>query len=599
MKLLLVIPPLTQLNTPYPSTACLSGYLRSKGFDVSQTDLGITLVDEIFKPSFLEKVFDQTEGLKLPKPLRRIYNHRFDYVRTITPVMRFLRGQDPSLAIRIANRTLLPEGPRFDSLGDMEWAFGVSGTTDMAQHLCTLYLEDLSDYIRETIDPFFDLIRYAESISSFAPTFDELEDSLHRETTLVDQLMLSLFQKKIEQEEPDVVGFSVPFPGCLYAALRCAKWLREYRPEMKIEMGGGFVNTELRSMSDPRLFDYIDYLTYDDGELPTEMLLRFLDGGLDEKELVRTLYCKEGTLVFSGNEKQNIAFNEIAAPDFEGLEHALYFSMSEMLNPMHRMWTNGKWNKMMVAHGCYWAKCAFCDTSLDYICRYDAPQASVVVDRMQKIMEQTGISGFHFVDEALPPRLLKEVSLEIIERKMVVSFWGNIRFDKSFTPELCSLLYQAGCIAVSGGLEVASDRLLRLMNKGVTVTQVMYATRNLTDAGIMVHAYLMYGFPTETYQETIGALKIVRDMFRDGLLQSAFWHRYAMTAHSPSGKHPETFSVSRTTMQNNPFCNNEVEYEEKFDYDIEKVGEGLKLATYNYMHGLGFEIPLKKWFNFK
>ena len=168
MKLLLVIPPLTQLNTPYPSTACLSGYLRSKGFDVSQTDLGITLVDEIFKPSFLEKVFDKTEGLKLPKPLRRIYNHRFDYVRTITPVMRFLRGQDPSLAIRIANRTLLPEGPRFDSLGDMEWAFGVSGTTDMAQHLCTLYLEDLSDYIRETIDPFFDLIRYAESISSFA-----------------------------------------------------------------------------------------------------------------------------------------------------------------------------------------------------------------------------------------------------------------------------------------------------------------------------------------------------------------------------------------------------------------------------------------------
>lgn len=211
-------------------------------------------------------------------------------------------------------------------------------------------------------------------------------------------------------------------------------------------------------------------------------------------------------------------------------------------------------------------------------------------------MKQTGLSGFHFVDEALPPRLLKEMAQEIIERKLIVSFWGNIRFDKSYTPELCTLLSKAGFIAVSGGIEVASDRLLKLMNKGVTVSQVIEATRNLTDAGIMVHAYLMYGFPTETYQETMSALKVVRDMFRDGLLQSAFWHRYAMTAHSPSGKDPKAFGVCRTTEEKNPFCNNEVDFVEKIDYDIERVGEGLRLATYNYMHGLGFDIPLRKWF---
>ena len=599
MKLLLVIPPLTQLNTPYPSTACLAGHLRPMGFDVVQMDLGIELIEEMFTPDFLSRVFDAAENVRLPKKLRKIYNQRFDYVRVVRPVMDFLRGKDPTLAVRIANRTLLPEGPRFDNMGDVEWAFGVSGTADMAQHFSTLFLEDLSDFIRETIDPFFDLIRYAESISSFAPTFDELREGLQRPSTLVDELMLRIFQTKVEQERPTVVGFSIPFPGCLYAALKCCQWLRTSHPEITIEMGGGFVNTELRSLSDASFFDYVDYLTFDDGELPTERLLRYLQGEVGATELVRTLYRRDDEIIYSGNEKLNVKYDEISVPDFGGLRHELYISLSEMLNPMHRLWTNGKWNKMMMAHGCYWAKCAFCDTSLDYICRYDAPSAKTVVDRMEKVMRQTGISGFHFVDEALPPRLLKEVSLEIIERKLVVSFWGNIRFDKSYTPELCGLLSQAGCIAVSGGLEVASDRLLKLMNKGVTVEQVTNSTRNLTDAGIMVHAYLMYGFPTETYKETIDALRNVRDMFEQGLLQSAFWHRYAMTAHSPSGKNPSAYGVERTSDESNPFCNNEVDFDGTFDYDLEEVGRGLTAATYNYMHGLGFDVPLKNWMNEK
>ncbi len=596
MKLLLVTPPLTQLNTPYPATAFLTGHLRPKGFEVSQMDLSIELIDQVFTRSFLSKAFDASENVRLPKKQRRVYNQRFDYERVVESAIRFLRGEDPTLAVRIANQALLPEGPRFDHLGDVEWAFGVSGIEDKAQHFCTLFLEDISDFLRETIDPYFDMIRYAESISSFAPEFDEIEESLKRPLTLIDGLMLSIFEKRIEEEKPDTVGFSIPFPGCLYAALRCCQWLREHYPNVKIEMGGGFVNTELRSLSDLKIFDYIDYLTFDDGELPMERLLLYLDGKLSADQLVRCAYRKDGKIIFSGNDAENIPFDQLSAPDYTGLKHNLYFSLSEMLNPMHRLWTNGKWNKLMMAHGCYWAKCAFCDTTLDYICRYDAPKAATVVDRMEQVMAQTGISGFHFVDEALPPRLLREVSEEIIRRKLVVSFWGNIRFDKSYTPELCQLLAQAGCIAVSGGLEVASDRLLKLMNKGVSVEQVQSATRNLTDAGIMVHAYLMYGFPTETFKETLDALRNVRDMFRDGLLQSAFWHRYAMTTHSPSGKEPERFGVKRTDREQNRFCNNEVDFEGDFDYDLVEIGAGLDLATYNFMHGLGFEVPLKKWF---
>lgn len=256
---------------------------------------------------------------------------------------------------------------------------------------------------------------------------------------------------------------------------------------------------------------------------------------------------------------------------------------------------------MMMAHGCYWHRCAFCDTRLDYIGRYDVPKAATVVDRMESIMRQTGISGFHFVDEAVPPKLLREVCEEILRRHLVVSFWGNIRFEKAYTAELCDLMADAGCVAVSGGLEVASDRLLKLIDKGVTIDQTIQACRHFRDAGIMVHTYLMYGFPTETLDETLGALETVRRMFDEGIVQSAFWHRYAMTCHSPSGQEPQNYGARRVTKQPHPFCNNEVDWlpsdtDIQFDYDIEEVGRGLRMATFNYMNDLGLDQPVRSWF---
>ena len=597
MKIWLITPPLTQLNTPYPATAFLTGFLRERGYDVLQTDLGIELIDRLFSRNFISKIFDQTENLRLNKKLRRIQKQRFRYEICVEPVLNFLRGHDSTLAVRISNRTFLPEGPRFDALADMDWAFGFSGTTDLAKHLATLFIEDLSDFIRETIDSHFDLIRYAEHLSSYAPQYDELDEALSAPMTIIDELMISIVKDYLEMEKPDIVGFSVPFPGCMYGALRCAKYVKENSPTISTVMGGGFVSTELRSIREKRFFRLIDYLMLDDGELPLMRLLQYKIGEENEDELIRTFYLRNDEIVYSGNDGQVIPFEECGTPDFSGLPLSKYISLSEMVNPMHRLWSCGKWNKMMVAHGCYWAKCAFCDTTLDYICRYDAPSAKVVVDRMEGIIKQTGESGFHFVDEALPPKLLKDIAIEILDRGLIVSFWGNIRFEKSYTPEFCELLARAGCVAVSGGMEVASNRLLKKMNKGVTVEQVTAAAQNLTEAGIMVHAYLMYGFPTESFQEIVEALGNVRDLFQQGALQSAFWHRYAMTVHSPSGKDPQTYGIMNVETELHSFCNNEIAYEEDLDYDVEAVGEGLRLATYNFMHDLGYEIPLEEWFS--
>jgi len=587
--LLLVTPPLTQLNTPYPATTQLKAFLDDNGVATSQLDLGIELVDEILSPQFLRTVYPDGHPMK-----ERV-------LTTISSVKRFLRGGDDSLAMRIASRTFLPEGPRFQSLGDLEWSFGVAGTLDLARHLATLYIEDIADFIRDNVDQHFDLVRYAEQICTYAETFDEIENQLQKPPTSVERLMLSLFERHLSATSPSIVGFSVPFPGCLLAALRCAQHIKRHHPQITVEMGGGFVNTELRQLSDPRLFDYVDYVTLDDGELPLLRLARFLEGRLQRSQLLRTFCRVDGRVVYiddlSSSMPTQVRNADLPTPSFDGLPMHLYLSMSEMANPMHSLWSSGRWNKLMMAHGCYWAKCAFCDTSLDYIGRYDAPDAVTVVDRMQRIAEQTGSSGFHFVDEALPPKLLWQVCEEIVRRSLVFSFWGNIRFEKAFTADFCQLLAEAGCIAVSGGLEVASDRLLQLIGKGVSVSQTMQVARHFSDAGIMVHTYLMYGFPTETLQETIMSLDNVRSMFSEGIVQSAFWHRYAMTVHSPSGRAPRQYGARHCDgLRVNPFCNNEIPFDAHFDYDLDAVGTALRLATYNFMNGIGLEKPAAKWF---
>jgi hypothetical protein len=271
-------------------------------------------------------------------------------------------------------------------------------------------------------------------------------------------------------------------------------------------------------------------------------------------------------------------------------------SLLEMLNPMHRFWSDGRWNKLTLAHGCYWKKCSFCDVSLDYIGRYDRPDADIVLQRIRSLVAETGESGFHLVDEAAPPKAMRELAERLITEKLSITWWGNIRFEKSFTPELCRTLAAAGCVAVSGGLEVASDRLLSLMKKGVTVEQVARVTRAFTDAGIMVHAYLMYGFPTETEQDTIDALERVRQLFAAGCIQSAYWHRFAATAHSPIGLDPAAYGITLRPPKSIRFAHNDIAFEDPTGTDHDALGEGLRKALYNYMLGNGLDLDVREWF---
>ena len=609
MRLLLVTPPMIQLNTPYPATAYLTGFLRlhakDLGLEVTQADASITLFLRLFSAPLVMRMAEELrrrakaagKRAAVPPAIVHFLTNAERYADTVEPAIRFLQRRDPSMAFRIVGRAFLPEGPRFAQALEeqIHAAFGALGTTEQARYLASLYVDDLADVWREGIDPRFELARYGEKLAASSATFDPLHEALTGEPTLVDETLDHLTRELLAEKQPDIVAITAPFPGNVYGAFRMARTIRASNPKATLILGGGWVNTELRSLRDPRVFDYFDYVTLDDGERPLMSLLQRLSGR--DTKLVRTYVRKDNAVVLETDPLQrDIPQKDTGIPTYDGLPLDKYVSVMEMLNPMHRFWSDGRWNKITLAHGCYWKKCSFCDVSLDYIGRYDEPATELIMRRIKALIAETGETGFHLVDEAAPPSAMRSLAKRLLAEKVSITWWGNIRFEKTFTPELCRLLAESGCVAVSGGLEVASDRLLTLMKKGVTVEQVARVTRAFTDAGIMVHAYLMYGFPTETEQDTVDALERVRQLFAAGCIQSAYWHRFSATAHSPIGLNPDAYGIELLPPPNIEFAHNDVNFHDPTGTDHDYLGSGLRKALYNYMHGIGLDADVREWF---
>jgi hypothetical protein len=575
----LVLPPLTQLNTPYPAPAYLARFLGTQGIASTQRDLGIELFLQLFSQAGLTRIFDGLEQAdELPEPAWRALALRKAHEKCIEPVIRFLQGTDRTLAPRIVGTGLLPEGPRLATV-DLS-AFGDMGQEDAARHVATLYLEDLVDLVTSCVDPGFELSRYHHHLAAGSAGFDPLAARLS-ETSLVDRELDAL----ADSLDGDLVGISVPFPGNLYGALRIGQRLK--RRGAHVVLGGGYITTELREVAEPRLWDCVDSLVYDDGEGPLLALIEHLEGGEDRRHRIRT----RGGL----HDHSPTSVQTTFAADYGDLDRSQYLQLIDTRNPAHRLWADGAWNKITLAHGCYWKRCTFCDISLDYIARFEPARVSALADAMEELVDQTGVSGFHFVDEAAPPRVLRDLALEILQRGQVVTWWGNIRFEPTFTPDLCQLLAASGLVAVTGGLEVANDRLLKKMDKGVSLQGVATAADAFQSAGILVHAYLMYGFPTQTEQETVDAMEVVRQFFCAGALDSAFWHRFVLTRHSGMVSHPERFGIE-ILAEEPSFARNDLQHRDPTGGDHDRFDAVLPQALDAWMQRQELDRPVESWF---
>jgi hypothetical protein len=567
VSIALVLPPLTQLNTPYPSISYLARFLRDQGIRASQRDLGMEWMLRVLSAEGLSEVFAALDAQEeLPPDAWRALALRDRHLACVDSAVAFLQGHARELGPRIL-RGWLPEGPRL-ARANLE-DFGPMGTDDAARHLATLYIEDLADLVTSCIDEGFGLARYQHHLAVAAESFDPLYERLQRDTLLDGWLEEMAF-------DAELVCISVPFPGNLYGALRLGRAFKARGAT--VLLGGGFISTELRDVDEPRLWEFTDGLVYDDGEGPLLSWIEWMRGEGDTRHRTRV---PEGLLSA-----------EVPRPPmtpaawYGNLDRTLYLDLVDTLNPAHRLWADGRWSKVTVAHGCYWKRCSFCDVNLDYISHFEQASTTDLVDAM----EQDGGPGFHLVDEAAPPAALKSLALELIRRDLPFSWWGNIRFERAFTPDLCRLLAHAGMVAVTGGLEVASNRLLEKMDKGVTVEQVARAAAAFRGAGVMVHAYLMYGFPSQTDQETVDSMEVVRQLFQAGLLNSAFWHRFVLTRASRVVLDPQSYGIQ--VMDPKGFAGNDLQHIDHLGGEHDRFDTLLPKVLSEWMRGRDLQRPM-------
>ncbi len=605
MNCLLITPPLVQSNAPYPATAYLTGFLRDRGDRATQIDMSIELLCQIFSRQTIEQIAEELGSRNSGSELMLDFLQQKDaYIRAVDPVIRFLQNRDPSLAYRIVSTDFLPQGNRFAVIEEMENSFeggfeslfGMLGIADKAGFLASLFIDDILDLIADSIDEDFGLARYAEKLGMALTDFSVMTDRLSAVPTMIDIMIDNLTESHVSAVKPELVLITVPFPGCFYGALRVGQKIKQIDPTVKIIFGGGYISTELRELSDPRIFDYCDYVVLDDGHTPIDSIIKVQTN--PGQPLLRTFVRENGSVVYKNDATLfDLPFKQWPNPTFAGLPNHLYFGLTEMANPMHRLWSGYRWNKLMLAHGCYWHKCSFCDTSLDYVAKFHPGEASRIVDIMEQTIAETNQSGFHFVDEAAPPAMLVKLAEELNRRKLGVTWWGNIRFEKIFTAQTAAVMAESGCIGVTGGLEGVTPKMLTLLDKGILLPDAIRSLAAFAESGIMVHSYLMYGIPGQTTQDIVDACEIVRQLFEIGVLHSAYWHRFSATEHSPIGKNPQKFGIQLNRAEES-FVRNDVPFTEiapKADYDV--LGKGLKASLYNYMYGLAFDQPVKQWFD--
>ena len=630
-----------QLNTAYPAGAYLKSFFSELQTQKPQWNLGkISWVDgcnllfhQIFCREGLRHIFSVTEKKALEQAnqwekagrhneafnVRRYLSQQDSWIQWIDSIVAILQGSQRELCHEFVASPAVPRGQRMENfLAGLESLPSV----DDAVILASLALADLADFIGAFFDSSFELVRYGESLATSHKGFQAVEEGLAAPVLqdFYGPIVNRLLQKygRLEENQRLLLCVSCPFPGTLAAALfTCKKFKEALGNKVFVALGGGYVNTELRQVREPALAGYLDALSYDRGYgsywdffshlMELDGAGRF-PGEIKNYSIYKMKFFGEDVALDQGfaAKPEVVAvedeFTASLAPDYSDIDFSQYPRLADSTNPMHRLWSDGAWLKAYLAHGCYWHQCAFCDTSLDYVCSYKKVAIKELYKKLAAQAYSSGVCGVHLVDEAAPPAALRDFALENLKASRPLVFWGNIRYEKVFTRDLADVLSHGGLRAVSGGIEIACGTGLDAVKKGTDLQSIVSACAAFKEAGILTHAYMIYGYWQETSQMLIDSMETLRQLFASGLLDSTFWHKFVLTRHSrafqewKSGLYPELKPLGLDEGEESIFASNDLRFagEEK----SAKYGEPLNLALSAWMNGEDLEIPVTKWFPF-
>lgn len=295
---------------------------------------------------------------------------------------------------------------------------------------------------------------------------------------------------------PNVVGFSINSHSQFYGGLTFARILKSMKiPNLHINLGGNyFVRIKETLLERPEFMRaFADSVSIGEGEETVSGLIRDLDNPEKIPNLIYLDKLNNPRFTFK---KEAIPLKERALPNLDGIKLKDYFIPEIVLSTR-------------TSKGCYWQKCTFCDA--DYGVKPDSRPPEHVAREWSLVKEKYGIENFELIDEAMSPSYMRKLAPMLTDSGLKIHYFGNGRTESAFTLDLFESMKASGLTMVLWGVESGSERIMKLINKGVDFHKRLDVLRAARNAGLWNFCFIFFGFPSETEEEAQMTIDLIRN----------------------------------------------------------------------------------------
>lgn len=500
MKTLFILPPQWYPMNPYLSAAQLIGQFQKNGLHAVARDLNIEFFNDILKKenvlSAAENAMNFYKDFAVQVKANGYCEEKFgEYSRELrTKLLRFvacneffsqneIQAQD--VAERIEDAVAVMKDP--ERFYDPEQLFEAKDTLMDALRIISLPFMPS----RIMLDNFI-----ANPVYSY-----NYEDIKLQCTEPSLNMFVDYFDKKIKAEEYSeysLIGISICDLSQVIPGLTLAKYLKE-RTNAHITLGGNYIYKIRESLKKfPEFFDiFCDSVQIGDGEIAAVSLAKAIGGEIPLSQAYSLIYKDKDGIIKETETAPLLDMEALAPPCFDGYDFSQYFSADTVM-------------PVQLSKSCYWAKCTFCDFYTGQQC-FDIKSVNHAVDEVQALVEKYGFKHFIFVDEAVPPKYYNQLALEIIRRGIKINFYSFARMEKGFTKEVLQNLYNAGARFFAWGYEAESERIMKLLNKGVDCQNRKKLLADAKSVGLWNMCTFLLGYPGETPEEAEATKNTIRN----------------------------------------------------------------------------------------
>ena len=496
MKVLLINPPFAFPDNVYASVPILLGQLKNAGIDAKAMDLNIEFIKDILNKDYLEKTVEKLNYILQTDEVKNI-DEKYSLTKEQQVEQKLLIEKCLIKQKNITETIIKSSDNLWDSYLQVKNIQNSKKTENIKKAISYAMSIAFMPYYPSTLHISFgsgkNLFYFIEENPIYKNTY---EDLMYRCNNEERNIYVGYFKEKIIKQklnEYDVIAITIPFESCFYPALTFARTIKEYT-NAKVIIGGVLINSIVDSFKKhPEMFgQYFDALMLGEGEKSIVDYVNVVESGSSLSSISGLVYKNQETIVQNPIEYINNV-DSVAEPAYDGLDFSNYVYPKI---------------SMEFSKGCYWSKCLYCYCNLYK--RYHIKNPKLAVDMIENLINKYGIRSFHILDDSLNINFARIFAQEIISRNLNIKYSAFFRLEEALTRDFLELMCRSGLNSIFFGLESASEKILKLMNKGINVSTAERILKDSFELGIETSVGFMYGFPSESEKDLNDTLDFIK-----------------------------------------------------------------------------------------